>query len=177
MGAVHVVPAAAVGEELLDGLQGRHRADRDGLRLDLRIHHHGRVGHDRLAFGINLRHIHHHGDAVGHDRFAVGIELGRLDDQLDVGGHVVAFVIGLLHLGRVRLHQAGRLVRLPGLRHALPGQRNGPEHRKGNDEVEQAAGQIHPEIAHALDASPASRPAPPPPAPPAPRRRSETGAP
>ena len=172
MRAVDVVPAAAVGEELFDGLEAPPRGP-SGIGWVSTFA--STMTGTLVMIGAPLASTCGTSTITAAPLAMTGWPLassfGHGDDQLDVGGHVVAFVIGLLHLGRVGLHQVGVLVGLEGLRHALPGQRNGPKRGKRNDEVEQAAGQVRPEIAHGLDRGALQGARPPPPAPPAPKRR------
>ncbi len=132
MRAINAVPAAAVGEKLLAGLKRRDGPDRDRLRLDLLVHHHGL--------------IHHHRFAVGPDHgLSLLVELGHR------GRHRVTLVVGLGHLGGVGLEEIRRRVSLPSLRDALPRERDRPQHRQRNHNVERAAGEIDPEVADSLD--------------------------
>jgi hypothetical protein len=48
-------------------------------------------------------------------------------------------------------HDLGGGVRFPGLRHALPDERNRPDDRDGDDKIQQAARHIGPEISDSFD--------------------------
>ena len=154
MRGVGVGVAAAVGAEHFDGDLRRHRALRDGLRLHGLIHHDGHVGHDRLAFRIELRHIHHHRHAVGHQRLAFGIQLGRLHRDRHIRGHRLAFGVGFLHLDGVRFQELRLGVGLEILNHALRHQHDRKHQADRQQQIISDAHQVHPEIAEQLGRMP-----------------------
>ena len=150
MRGVGVGVAAAVGAEHLDGDLRGHRPLDDGLFLHLLIHHDWHIGHHRLPFVIELRHVHHHRHAIGHYRLALVIEFGRLHHDRDIGRHRLAFGVGLGHLRGVGLREFGFRVWLEVLNHALRHKDDREDDANGQQQVVGRPYEVHPEVAQGL---------------------------
>jgi len=147
MRGVGVDIAAAVGAEHFNGDLRGDGALHNDLFVHFLIHHHGDVGDDRLALGIQLGDIHHHGDAVGQDGLSFVIPLGCLHHDRQVCGHALAFGIGLLDLDGVRFEEPGLGVGMEILDDALRHQDHGEHDADGQQQIIGRADHIHPEIA------------------------------